>query len=103
MSQLFKGEEQNDALLDSLYPMLSKAKLSLSELQTSPENILKLFRVTQLVMELQHIYVDEDNLKMQEMEGEVQRLQGLLSRSSVGAANYSGSPIHILHKFQFNQ
>ena len=57
--------------------MLATAKLRTdgTDPMATPANILKLFQVSQLVMELQHIYVEEDSIKIQEQETELKRLE----------------------------
>lgn len=93
-----QGTAENDELLDALYPMLAAARVNLAaDPQATAANLVKLFQVTQLVMELQHIYVSEDAAKIVEQQSEIQRLEAV-SQAAVGgkrgiAGSSAGNPV----------
>jgi hypothetical protein len=64
--------------------MLASAKVQPGDPQATPENLLRLFQITQLVLELQHIYVEEDSAKMVEQEQEIKRLEAVAQTVSSG-------------------
>ena len=58
LSRLLKGDQVRlDHELEALYTMLSVAKIKPDDAQATPENLIKLFKVTQLVMEYAFIIV----------------------------------------------
>jgi hypothetical protein len=52
LGKLLKGDQTKlDQELESMYSMLAFVKIRPDDKQATPENLIKLFRVTQLVME----------------------------------------------------
>lgn len=61
-----------------------------SDPMATPENVAKFFQLTQLVLELQHIYVEEDTVKINEQYSEIQRLQSSINKVNSSHYNYDG-------------
>ncbi|KAJ3333648.1 hypothetical protein HDU76_005628 [Blyttiomyces sp. JEL0837] len=58
LEKLMKDESKIDEELESLYPMLAIAKVRVDDSRATPEALVKLFKVTQLVMELKNMYLE---------------------------------------------
>lgn len=68
VDSLISGEKENDLLLESLYPMIVKASINFNDPQLNSENFGKLFKISQMIMELKTIYNEEDLLKIKELK-----------------------------------
>ncbi|KAJ3236898.1 hypothetical protein HDU78_004338 [Chytriomyces hyalinus] len=75
--RLLKNESKLDEELESLYPLLVSAKITEGDPRATPEALLKLFRLSQYVMELKNMFLEgaetqieriEETLKTQESE-----------------------------------
>lgn len=58
--------------------------------QTSPENVAKLFQVMQMVMEMKHVFLEEENRLRTEQERELERLENVVDSIEGGGDLLTG-------------
>ncbi|KAJ3415066.1 hypothetical protein HDV05_005592 [Chytridiales sp. JEL 0842] len=68
LEKLLKNEESLEDELEALYPLLASVKIKPDDPRASVDQLIKLFRVTQLTMELKNMYLEGAEAQIKELE-----------------------------------
>ncbi|KAJ3177182.1 hypothetical protein HK101_010313, partial [Irineochytrium annulatum] len=92
LKRLTADEDKLESTLESLFPMLAAAKVEEGDPNATPANLVKLFKVTQLAMELKNMYLEgaEGQIRTFEttIKSQTEEINKLKARGAVGG----GSP-----------
>ncbi|TPX37071.1 hypothetical protein SmJEL517_g00935 [Synchytrium microbalum] len=84
VDRLDPNDPNIESELETLYPILVKGQVDLDDALATPENLVRLFRLTQSVMELKNLYLEsaekqiqDDETSLQVSEAEIVRLKNL--------------------------
>ncbi|KAJ3204190.1 hypothetical protein HDU67_009732 [Dinochytrium kinnereticum] len=89
---LISDDAKLEEELESLYPVLVKAAVSLDDPKANPNALLKLFRLTQLTMELKNMYLESAESQIQTLEETVKTQTTEISRLKSRTSGNSGLP-----------
>ncbi|KAJ3289656.1 hypothetical protein HK104_007316 [Borealophlyctis nickersoniae] len=86
-----EDEDNEDDVLDNLYPMIVSTRLRLDDPKATPENIAKLFKVAQAVMKVKDLFyasadkrVEDLETALEDREAEISRLRSIALGGGTG-------------------
>ncbi|KAJ3018475.1 UNVERIFIED_CONTAM: hypothetical protein HDU68_011137 [Siphonaria sp. JEL0065] len=98
IDRMLKNEAKLDEELESLYPLLVSASISEADARATPESLVKLFRLSQFVMELKNMFLEGAESQIEKMEDTIKSQETEISKLKSRAGATPSAELRMLRQ-----